>query len=109
MPAHMRTFFESGEFAAAEVVAELPFTRGYPVWRLPVRKDAKANMTRRYPLLEAHDAVFDLATDPAQRVPLDDPALVARLRAEVVDLLRASDAPDELFARFGLNTGPVAA
>ena len=103
MPAHMRTFFESAEFESAEVLTSLPFTRGYPVWRLPVRQDARANMTRRYPLLEAHDAMFDLATDPAQRVPLDDPALAARLRAAVADLLRAADAPVELFARYGLD------
>ncbi|MBL8382952.1 MAG: sulfatase [Burkholderiales bacterium] len=102
-PSHMRSFFEPGEFAAAEVVRGLPFTRGYPVWRLPVQKEAAANMTRRYPLIDAHDALFDLGVDPAQRRPLEDPALAAQMRASIAALMHANDAPDEMFARYRLR------
>ncbi len=102
MPAHMRTFFEASEFDAAEVVRDLPFTRGYPVWRLPVQKDATANMTRRYPLLEAHDALFDLGVDPSQRTPVTDAALVSRIRKEIAALMHGNNAPGEMFARYGL-------
>ncbi len=109
MPAHMRTFFEVGEFDAAQVVRDLPFTRGYPVWKLPVQKGAKANMVRRYPLLEAHDALFDLSVDPSQRTPLDDPALVARMREAIAALMRENDAPTEMFARYGLAAAEAAA
>ena len=109
MPAHMRTFFEASEFADAEVVHSLPFAQGFPVWRLPVRRDAKANMTRRYPLLEARTALFDLATDPQQRVPIEDPVQEARIRDQIVALFVKNDAPPELYARYGLSRERIAA
>ena len=108
-PSHMRSFFEAVEFTDAQVVRGLSFTRGYPVWRLPVQKDAAANMTRRYPLIDAHDALFDLDVDPAQRAPLDDPATAARMRAAIAALMQANDAPAEMFARYGLTPPPGAA
>jgi arylsulfatase A-like enzyme len=108
MPTHMRSFFEPEEFRAAEVT-QLPFTRGYPVWRLPVQRDAKANMVRRYPLLEAKTALFDLQQDPSQRHPIDDPAVETRIRKSIVSLLRANDAPAELYQRYGLVPDEVVA
>ena len=55
MPMHMRTYFEADASSPMPQVVELAavHARAIPVWRLPVRKDAKANMTRRYPLLDA--------------------------------------------------------
>jgi arylsulfatase A-like enzyme len=104
MPMHMRSYFEAAEFGNAEAVAALPFTQGYPLWKLPIRMDAKANMTRRYPLLDARTVIYDMEADPSQRTPLDDPQLEARLTAKLVALLRLNDAPAELYARYGLAT-----
>jgi arylsulfatase A-like enzyme len=109
MPAHMRTFFEPGEFTGAQLVDALPFTRGFPVLRLPMRADAKANMTRRYPLLEAHTALYDLERDPEQREPIVDAPLEARIRRDIEALLRANDAPPEIFVRYGLVQQQAAA
>ena len=103
MPTHMRSFFERIEFEGAEVVEDLAFARGYPVWRLRMRPDAKANMVSRYPLLDARDALYDLRADPNQTRPLDDPEAVARCRDRIAGLLRENDAPAEVFARFGLG------
>ncbi len=103
MPMHMRTYFEAREFEGAQRVDALPFTRGYPLWRLPIAKDAPANMTRRYPLLDARTALFDMTADPAQLAPLDDPAVEARIRRAIVALLEANDAPPEVFRRYGLD------
>ncbi|ANN66612.1 sulfatase [Bordetella bronchialis] len=103
MPAHMRTFFEAKEFEGAQLVDPLPFTQGYPVMRLPMRADAKANMTRRYPLLEAKTALYDLDNDPEQRRPLDAPEIEQRMRAAVAAQLRANNAPAEMFRRYGLT------
>ena len=103
MPSHMRTFFEASEMEGATLVDTLAFTRGYPVMRLPVRADGKANMTRRYPLLEAQTALYDLHKDPQQRHPVNDPALEQQMRDAVTALLRANEAPAEIFARYGLQ------
>lgn len=102
MPMHMRSYFEAAEFSDAQVVKSLPFTQGYPVWQLPMRMDAKANMTRRYPLLDAKTVIYDSETDPAQTSPLYDLALERELTRKLVGLLRLNDAPPELYARYGL-------
>ncbi len=102
MPMNMRSYFEAAEFDAAQAVGALPFTRGYPLWKLPIRMDAKANMTRRYPLLAARTVVYDLDADPSQTTPLQDPALEAGLASKLTALLRSNEAPAELYARYGL-------
>ena len=53
MPTYLRSFFEDREFEGAEVVDDLAFARGFPVWRLELHPDAKANVVVRYPLLDA--------------------------------------------------------
>ena len=103
MPMNMRSYFEAVEFGDARAVAALPFTRGYPLWRLPVRANARANMTRRYPLLEARTVIYDLDADPAQTTPVDDPALEARLVRQLVALMQRNHAPAELYRRYGLS------
>jgi arylsulfatase A-like enzyme len=104
MPMHMRSYFEAMEFADAQVVDSLPFSQGYPLWKLPIRMDAKANMTRRYPLLDAKTVIYDIEADPEQRSPLEDPVLEAELTGKLVALLHQNHAPAELYVRYGLDT-----
>lgn len=47
--------------------------------------------------------VYDLATDPGQAHPVDDPAREARLAGQMRDLLRRCDAPPCQFERTGLG------
>ncbi len=108
MPMHMRTYFEEIEFEGADTIDTLQFTRGYPVWRLPVHPDARANMVRRYPLLDPRTVLFDLDSDPEQRAPVDRPGEEARIRSAIVRLLREHEAPAEVFERYGL-AGTVSA
>jgi arylsulfatase A-like enzyme len=108
MPMNMRSYFEAIEFSDAQVVDSLPFTRGYPVWKLPIRMDAKANMTRRYPLLDARTVIYDIDADPEQRSPLEDPVLEAELTGKLLALLQQNDAPAELYSRYGLDARPSA-
>lgn len=106
MPTHMRSFFEGIEFKDAEVVDDLAYARGFPLWRLRMRPEAKANMVRRYPLLDAHDALYDLKADPFQKKPLTDPVIAAHCRASIARLLVEHQAPPEIFRRFGLEAKP---
>ena len=102
MPMHMRSYFEAMEFADARIVESLPFSKGYPLWKLPIRMDAKANMTRRYPLLDARTVIYDMEADPQQTTPLEDPVLEAELTRKLEALLQLNDAPPELYVRYGL-------
>ena len=108
MPMHMRTYFEAMEFAGAQPVEPLGFTRGYPLWRLPVHRDARANMVSRYPLLDARTVLYDLEVDPDQRTPVERPETEARIRQAIIRLLRAHEAPAEVFVRYGLDAEALA-
>jgi arylsulfatase A-like enzyme len=103
MPTHMRSFFEQLEFREAEVVDDLAYARGFPVWRLRMRPEAKANMVGRYPLLDAHDALYDLEADPFQTRVVSDPVIAKRCLAAIARLLREHQAPAEVFKRFGVE------
>lgn len=103
MPLHMRSFFEPQEFAGAELVGPLPFTKGMPVLKLPLVPDAAANMIHRYPLLDARTALYDLATDPGQTAPAEAPAEAARLAAMMARLMTEQEAPAEALLRLGLQ------
>lgn len=102
MPMHMRSFFEQIELDGATLRPPFDFTRGLQVLKVPVVADAAANMARRYPPLDAHTVLYDLAQDPGQRQPLDAPAEEARLIGLMTELMRQHDAPEEAFARLGL-------
>ena len=103
MPTHMRTFFERLEFEGVEMLDDVPYARGFPVMRVRMHREAKANMVARYPLLDARDALYDIVADPQQDEPLDDADRAAQCRAAIAGLLVRNAAPPELFARFGLE------
>lgn len=46
--------------------------------------------------------LFDLKADLGQLNPIQDAVVEQRLRAGIVGILRAHDAPHELYARYGL-------
>ena len=102
MPVHMRSFFEVSELAGAELAGPFDFTKGLRVLKVPLVADAAANMIRRYPLLDARTALYDLRADPAQRAPVDAPAEAARMMALLAAEMAAHDAPPEAFVRLGL-------
>lgn len=108
MPTHMRTFFEPIELKDATLFGPFDFTKGVQVLRLPVVAEAKANMTARYPLLDPRTALYDLASDPGQEVPLaaqvaEVEAVQARMVALMEAEMRAHDAPVEAYRRLGLT------
>jgi arylsulfatase A-like enzyme len=103
MPVHMRSFFEPIELVGATLFGPFDFTKGCQVLRLPVVREAKANMVSRYPLLDAETALYDLERDPGQLVS----DRIARVEERMIGLLiremQAHDAPPEAFSRLGLN------
>ena len=103
MPAHMRSFFEPAELAGATLRSPFDFTRGLSVLKVPVIADAAANMTRRYPLLDARTVLYDVSQDPGQRQPVEAPDQEARMIGLMTEAMRAHDAPPEAFARLGLR------
>lgn len=99
MPTHMRHTFEVGEMQKMQWHEGFPFTKGCPVMQIPGRV---ANWTKT-----AHEdghRLFDMQNDPAQKCPLEDGEIEARMAAHLRRLLQEGDAPPEQFTRLGLTT-----
>ena len=95
MPTHMREPFSIEEMRTATLAEPFGFTKGSPT--LKIECGGRTNPALRDTLL------FDLAEDPGQDHPLDDPAAEARMIEHLVRLMRESDAPPEQYERLGLG------
>ena len=85
--------FTAQEMQDAQLHPGFSFTAGYPLMKLPADRSGFA-----YP-----DLLFDLESDPQQLHPLEDEAVKARMTALLVQLMRENDAPQEQYARLGLE------
>lgn len=102
MPTHISAPFSAAELGTAALAAPFTFTKGMPVLRVPVtQRSPMYNVYGPGALLEDATRLYDLAADPGQDRPLQDPAVEARLAALMRDLMAANDAPPEAFARLG--------
>ena len=105
MPMHLSSLFSAAEMKTATMAPPFDFTKGMPIMRVDALKDA-----RRIPI---HDdtrfdpdfgtTLYDLATDPQQLRPFRDAAVERRFHAGIVGVLRAHDAPAELYGRYGIE------
>jgi len=96
MPTHMRARFGPKEFAATELVAAFPFTKGAPLLRLPGHAISSDDAFGFGTML------FDLAADPEQERPLSDPDVELRMINLMLDLMRRNHAPPSQYERLGL-------
>ena len=97
-PSRMRTSFTPDEMLDVELVDPLPFTRGMPVLRIGCRPGSGQAARHAFGNL-----LYDLARDPLQQAPLEDAALEARMVNALIEQLEAHDAPEEQYARLGLD------
>ena len=103
MPTHMASQFGVDELLRWEQAPPFSFTKGVPLMKIPGRG---AHISKT--VHEQGHLLYDLAADPNQANPLDDPALEARLSAQMIALMQANDAPVEQYARLGLSV-PISA
>ncbi len=104
MPTHLHSLFSVAEMRTAALREPFDFTKGMPVLRIDALKDA-----RRIPM---HDnklfdpgvgtTLYDIVADPRQLKPFRDDTIERRILAGIAREMRAHDAPDELYARYGL-------
>ncbi len=103
MPTHLKGFFSLDELATAEPHPPLPFTKGAPVMRYrALRSAAKAPGPDRGVFKSFGTALYDIEADPEQQNPVEEPEVMARLRAAVVQELRRHDATGEFLQWMGL-------
>ena len=72
------------------------FTKGTPVMRIvPDRVMFESKLKE--------DMLFDLERDPREERPIADGAVSRRLTEALTEIFRQLDAPEELYARYGLT------
>jgi arylsulfatase A-like enzyme len=106
MPTHIMSLFGIEELKEAALHPPFDFTQGVPVLRIPCTP--KSQVYQRHgagaQLAElAKTMLYDIETDPEQLHPIEDARFEARLTAEMVAIMRAHDAPRELYRRFDLD------
>ena len=94
MPTHMRGPFSVAELQDIQLAAPFSFTKGCKLMKINA---AAWPNTHPYSTL-----LFDIDADPQQLHPIQDAAVEARLVRQMVELLKANDAPQEQFVRLGL-------
>jgi len=95
MPTRMRRLFTPEEMQEAEFVPPFSFTKEMSLIKVPA-----ASWT------DAHSfghLLFDLAADPQQATPLQDPQIEARMIQLMIARMQANDAPPEQYTRLGLE------
>lgn len=108
MPSHLERLFSLQELKSAELVPPFDFTKGAPVMRYTLDLDVGETGATCVANWGAGSCLFDLASDPKQENAIDDPATVARLNQCIVEHLKLHNAPDELFAHYGLEDARMA-
>ena len=101
MPTHQKGFYGDAEFAGATLVRPFDFLGGYPVMRLPFGHSPFKGQGAQ--IEDAVTVLYDLARDPGQTKPVDDPETEARLTAEMVRIMHRNEAPPEAYTRLGLE------
>lgn len=108
MPSHLERLFSLQELKSAELVPPFDFTKGAPVMRYTLDLDVGETGATCVANWGAGSCLFDLASDPKQESAIDDPATVARLNQCIVDHLKLHNAPEEIFAHYGLEDARMA-
>lgn len=106
MPTRFGRMFTPEELRGAELAPPFNFTKGVPVLKLPpqVTPDNQASaMDGAFAFQDAVSRLYHIDSDPEQREPVEDSAVIARLNAEMARQFALHDAPRGLYARLGLT------
>ena len=108
MPSHLENQFSVEELQSAELSPPFNFTKGAPVMRM--RMSSKIGETGRQCVAnwDGTSMLYDLKTDPYQKYPIENQEVVKRLTGMLMAELERHDAPEEIYAHYGLET-PVSA
>ena len=103
MPTHMSAPFEIKELQTTSLAPPFKFTKGAPLLKIDALSDARRvpmNDGKRF--ADCQTQLFDLASDPRQERPLDEPEVLRRLYAAMFQELAACEAPPELYGWYRL-------
>lgn len=102
MPTRINRRFTPQELEKTTLHPPFAFTKGCPVMKIP----AESVMTRGADRFGHR--LYDSAADPAQLTQCRDESVAQRLSEQMIEMMRESDAPAELYPRYGLTGSPEA-
>lgn len=102
MPTHMRGFFGIEELEHMTFSEPFTFTKGIKTLKVPARKVRNANGEISSDIFKTF--IYDLKTDEKQEHPITDEALENKLKQEMIELMKESEAPEEQYLRMGLGS-----
>lgn len=118
MPTHMRARFHVDELQEIELSEPFGFTKGVKLMKIPDKnyfggnmpisvKKGNPDMDKVLPHAgtpkDWKTELYDLENDPHEMHPIDDPAVIARLRRSMVEKMIENEAPVEQYTRMGLE------
>lgn len=95
MPTHMMEFFSMEELRSMKQHEGFSFTKNCPVMQMETDRAIRCVQNRDY--------LFDLADDPVEEHPIISEELTAKMEKEMYRLMIQTDAPEELYLRFGFQ------
>ncbi|WMY72525.1 sulfatase [Buttiauxella selenatireducens] len=101
MPTRINRRFTPKELQGLTLHPGFSFTKGCQVLKIP----AESIMTRGADRFGHR--LYDLQTDPKQKNQCRDSDIAKRLCAAMENTMQANDAPEELWARYGLTASPM--
>jgi hypothetical protein len=106
MPTHIKSFFSIGELLEMTIAEPFTFTQGLKLMKVPcTEKSPVFNRQGSGVQIDCKTRLYDLASDPGQLTPIDDPVVERRLLRKMIALMRDTDVPEEVFVRFALDFG----
>lgn len=103
MPTHMWSMFSESELASATLSSPFDFTNGAPLLRMtPDPVEAKRSLAHDTDTDVLNTVLYDLDKDARQVNPIKDSIVESVMRGHAKRLMKANDAPSEVFSRYGL-------
>ena len=103
MPSHMESLYSVDELKSAEIAEPFDFTKGARVMKIRMDRHVGESGLASVALWKDGSCLFDLETDPGQHSPIEDDETIDRLRSTIVDHLVQHNAPEEIYAHYGLG------
>lgn len=103
MPQHARQPFSHEELRGSALHAGFGFTDGVPLLKVPALASAKRPPMQGGGFDDTRTVLYDLARDPGQSSPIEEPDVERRFLDAVVAEMRRHEAPEELYRRFDLE------
>lgn len=102
MPTHMNRMFPVEQLKGATLGRAFDFTQGVRPLRIPaLRSSERPELNGGF--LDARSMLFDLATDYSQNHRIEAPAVVERLKAAAIEVMKRHDVPQEVFERYAFH------